>query len=181
MKLLIPTLAASLALGACGGSSHSSNAGADSTSQPAASSANGASSALVRTASVSSLGTVLVNSQGLTLYHLSGERARKFICTSTTCLQAWHPLMASGRSKPSGAVGSLGLVKRPNGGEQVTYKGMPLYTFAQDNAPGQANGQGIKDVGTWSAITTGASNASGTPAASTPAPASSGSGGSYGY
>lgn len=36
----------------------------------------------------------------------------------------------------------------------MTYKGMPLYTFAEDTAPGQAKGQGIKDVGTWNAVTT---------------------------
>ena len=54
---------------------------------------------------------------------------------------------------PSGGVGSLGTVKRPDGTEQVTYKGMPLYTFAQDQKPGDAGGQGIKDVGTWTAVT----------------------------
>jgi predicted lipoprotein with Yx(FWY)xxD motif len=180
-KFLIPAVAASLALSACGSSSHSSRNSAASPTQPAAPTSSGGSSGLVRAASVSSLGTVLVNSQGLTLYRLSGEHAGNFICTSTTCLQAWHPLMAPGGSKPSGNAGSLGMVKRPNGGEQVTYKGMPLYTFAQDSAPGQANGQGIKDVGTWNAITTGATKASTPPATSTPAPASGGSGGSYGY
>jgi predicted lipoprotein with Yx(FWY)xxD motif len=90
----------------------------------------------------------------------------------------WHPLVAPSGGKPSGGVGSLGVVRRPDGTEQVTYKGMPLYTFAQDTAAGQANGQGIKDVGTWSAVTAGAS----TPAKpATPAPASSSGGGGYGY
>jgi hypothetical protein len=50
-------------------------------------------------------------------------------------------------------VGSLATVKRSDGSAQVTYKGMPLYTFALDRAPGEVRGQGIKDVGTWKAVT----------------------------
>jgi hypothetical protein len=70
---------------------------------------------------------------------------------------------------------------------QVTYKGMPLYTFAPDQKPGDAKGQGIKDVGTWTAVAVSASSSSSAAAASTPAPAettqpaSSGGGKSYGY
>jgi len=63
-------------------------------------------------------------------------------------------------------VGSLGTVKRPDGTEQVTYKGEPLYTFAQDKEAGEANGQGIKDVGTWSAITVTTSAAATPPSSS---------------
>jgi predicted lipoprotein with Yx(FWY)xxD motif len=70
-------------------------------------------------------------------------------------VKVWHPLTVSAGAAPRGSVPSLGTVMRPNGVEQVTYKGMPLYTFAQDTAPGQANGEGIKDVGTWNAVTTG--------------------------
>jgi hypothetical protein len=49
---------------------------------------------------------------------------------------------------------------------------MPLYTFAQDMSAGQANGQGVMDVGTWNAVTANASSA-GAPAAA-PAPTPSG-------
>lgn len=180
MKFLIPTIAASVVLSACGSSSNSSSSSAAST-QPA--STGGSSVALVKTASNSTVGgTILINAKGMTLYHLSGEQARKFICTSRGCLQAWHPLVAPAGSKPSGNVGSLGVVKRPDGTEQVTYKGMPLYTFAQDSAPGQVRGQGIRDVGRWTAVTAGAAKASTPAATSTTAPASSSSsGGGYGY
>jgi hypothetical protein len=61
-------------------------------------------------------------------------------------------------------VGSLSTVKRADGTVQVTYKGMPLYTFAQDHAPGEANGEGLKDVGTWKAITTTAAAKAAAPA-----------------
>jgi predicted lipoprotein with Yx(FWY)xxD motif len=121
---------------------------------------------------------VLVDSQGLTLYHLTGEHAGKFICTSSACLAAWHPLTVSSGAKPSGSVSSLGVVKRSNGTMQVTYKGEPLYTFAHDSAPGQATGEGFKDVGTWFVIKTGAASSTTAPVSST---STTSSGGGYAY
>ncbi|HEY3829193.1 MAG TPA: hypothetical protein VGL57_08360 [Solirubrobacteraceae bacterium] len=126
----------------------------------------------------------------MTLYHLSGEQNGKFICTSSACVGVWHPLIAPASGAPSGQVGSLGTVKRPDGTVQVTYKGTPLYTFTGDQQAGETKGQGIKDVGTWSAVTT---SSSGTPASTsstpaTPAPSTgssseseSSSGGGYAY
>jgi predicted lipoprotein with Yx(FWY)xxD motif len=130
----------------------------------------------VKTASVASLGaSVLVDARGLTLYHLSGEQNGKWICTSAACVKAWHPLAAPSGGAPTGAIGSLGTAKRPGGAVQVTFKGMPLYTFVGDTKPGEAKGQGLKDVGVWTAVT-----ASGAKAATT-ASSSSGSGGGYSY
>jgi predicted lipoprotein with Yx(FWY)xxD motif len=131
----------------------------------------------VKTAS-NSLGTILVDSQGMTLYHLSGEVNGKFICTSSACVGVWHPLIAPSSGAPSGEVGSLGTVKRPEGTMQVTYKGTPLYTFAQDKQPGETKGQGIKDVGTWSAVTTSSSSAPAASTSSTPATGAPNTGGS---
>jgi predicted lipoprotein with Yx(FWY)xxD motif len=169
-------LAISALISACGSSSSKKTSPAAAT-QPAATQAS-SSSALVKTASNGTLkATVLVNARGMTLYHLSGEEQGKFICTSTACVQVWHPLTVTGASTPTGSV-ALATVKRPGGSVQVTYKGEPLYTFAQDTSPGQANGQGIKDVGTWSAVTISSP-------ASSPAPATtsteSSKGGGYGY
>jgi predicted lipoprotein with Yx(FWY)xxD motif len=170
LKFLVPALAASLALAACGSSSKSGSSSQVSTAPAGAtSSSSGASTAVVKSASNATLGaTVLVDAQGMTLYRLSGEQNGKFICTSSACLGVWHPLSASSAATPSATVGSLGTVKRPDGSEQVTYRGMPLYTFAQDQKPGDAGGQGIKDVGTWNAVTT-SSKSSSAPAASAPA------------
>jgi predicted lipoprotein with Yx(FWY)xxD motif len=177
MKVLFPTLAASLLLAACGSSSSSKSSAATS-SQPA-STPSSTSSAVVKTASNAKLGgTVLVDAKGMTLYSLSAEQHGKFICTTSACLGVWHPLTVAAGSTPSGA-SSLATVKRPDGSEQVTYKGLPLYTFAQDTAEGDVNGQGIKDVGTWSAATTSSSSAS-APAATTTSTAPS-SGGGYAY
>lgn len=188
LKFIVPALAASLTLAACGSGSSSSGSASQASTAPAGttSSSSGEGAAVVKSASNTTLGaTVIVDSQGMTLYHLSGEQNGKFICTSSACLQVWHPLSASAGT-PSGSVGSLGTVKRPDGTEQVTYKGMPLYTFAPDQKPGDAKGQGIKDVGTWTAVTV--SGSSSAPAATVPAtthtesaPAGSGGGGGYGY
>ncbi len=176
IKVLVPAVAASLVLAACGSSTSSNTT----TSAPASGTTTTASSGTtVKTGTVSSIGgTVLVDSQGMTLYRLTGEHAGKFICTTSACLAAWHPLTVASGSKPSGSVGSLGVVKRSNGMWQVTYKGEPLYTFAHDSAPGQATGEGLKDVGTWFVIKTGASSTTPAPASST---TSTSSGGGYAY
>jgi predicted lipoprotein with Yx(FWY)xxD motif len=168
LKCLIPALAATLALAACGGSG-SYGAG---NSAPAKTKATGAQSgassgqagAALRTSANVALGaTVLTNAQGMTLYSLSAEQGGKFICTGS-CLQVWHPLAASSGVHAPAGVGSLGTIKRPDGGEQITYKGRPLYTFANDSQPGDAKGQGLKDVGTWGAVTVAVAGA---PAAKT--------------
>jgi predicted lipoprotein with Yx(FWY)xxD motif len=173
-KLLVPTVLGVLLIAACGSSSSSMSAASAPASSPASSHV---SLALVKTASNPTLGgTVLVNAQGLTLYHLSGEQNGKWICTTAACVGVWHPVTASSAAALKGSVGSLGTVKRPNGTTQVAYKGMPLYTFVKDVKPGQANGQGIMDVGTWTAVTTQAAAGSSAPApaATTPAPVSGG-------
>ena len=96
---------------------------------------------------------VLVTRSGLTLYSLSAEKGGRFICTNSSCLALWHPLTVARSTKPSGAA-HLGTVRRPDGKTQVTYNRGPLYTFVEDKKPGQAKGEGFKDVGTWHVATT---------------------------
>jgi predicted lipoprotein with Yx(FWY)xxD motif len=188
LKLSLPAIAASLLIAACGSSSSSNTTSSAASTQPAAQTSSSPSSAVVVKSASNSLGTILVDSQGMTLYHLSGEQNGKFICTSTGCLGVWRPLVAPSSGAPSG-VGALGTVKRPEGTVQVPNKGTPLYTFTGDQRSGETKGQGIKDGGTWSVVTT---SSSGTPAASTsgtpatPAPSTGGSSeesssGGYGY
>jgi len=93
--------------------------------------------------------TVLTTTKGRTLYSLSVEKNGTFICTAS-CLSVWHPLTVPAGVRPTGPV-KLGTIARPEGGTQVTYKGRPLYRFGGDTKAGQANGEGIKDVGTWHA------------------------------
>lgn len=98
--------------------------------------------------------SVLVTRRGLTLYSLSAERNGRFICTNSTCMSVWKALVVSRGTKPTGAA-TLATVRRPDGRTQVTYKGKPLYTFVKDTKPGQATGEGFKDVGTWHVASTG--------------------------
>ncbi|MGA2454758.1 MAG: hypothetical protein ABSG93_14670 [Solirubrobacteraceae bacterium] len=190
LKTLVPPLAIALTLAACGSSSNSSTGSSFTTPASTTSAPSSASSGVVKTASSTTLGsTVLVDAQGKTLYHLSGEQNGKFLCTSAACVGVWPPLSASAGT---GGVGGLETVKRPDGSEQLAYKGEPLYTFAGDKAAGEANGQGVKaDGGTWSAVTTSGAAPAQSSSASQSAPAaatsSSGAGssgggsGGYGY
>jgi predicted lipoprotein with Yx(FWY)xxD motif len=106
--------------------------------------------AVVREARNPGLGAkILTTIRGLTLYSLSAETHGTFICTGG-CLSVWKPLTVAAGVTPTGPV-KLATIKRPEGAVQVTYRGRPLYTFSGDTAPGETNGQGIADVGTWGA------------------------------
>jgi predicted lipoprotein with Yx(FWY)xxD motif len=97
--------------------------------------------------------TILTNAQGMTLYYFKPDTATKTACTGT-CAGNWPPLLFTGTGSPSSATslpGTLSVVTDANG-QQVEYNGHLLYTFSQDTAPGQTNGEGIKGV--WFVATT---------------------------
>jgi predicted lipoprotein with Yx(FWY)xxD motif len=143
-----------LAVAACGGASSSTSGAVSSTSSTSAftSAASSASTpsptsspALIQTGSATVAGsakTVLVNSNGLTLYYRTTDSSTKITCTGS-CAAAWPPLLLpSGTPTGSSSVtGMLTVFAGPNG-NQVLYNGHPLYTWARDTAPGQATGQG---------------------------------------
>ena len=89
-------------------------------------------------------GSVLVDSQGRTLYHSDQEAGGMVLCTGA-CLSFWQPLTATGTPKAQSLQGKLALVKRPDGGKQVTYNGKLLYSFKLDS-PGQLKGDDFKDA-----------------------------------
>lgn len=93
-------------------------------------------------------GSYLVNSQGLALYMLSADSKDASTCADK-CAQAWPPLTVSGSpSAGSGVAGTLlGTITRADGSRQVTYNGMPLYTFVKDQAVGDTNGEGVNAFG----------------------------------
>lgn len=105
--------------------------------------------------------TIVVNSGGRTLYELSPETTHHLLCKSTACFGFWPPAKVSKHAKlttAAGIKGKLGTLHR-DGFYQLTLGGRPLYTFAEDGASGQANGNGIKSFGgTWHVIATSAAS-----------------------
>jgi len=90
------------------------------------------------------LGSFLTDQIGFTLYAWKKDTAGISNCTGA-CLQTWPPLMTLDAPKvgdPS-IKGKVGVINRPDGGQQVTYNGMPLYFYIKDNIPGDAIGQGV--------------------------------------
>ena len=106
--------------------------------------------------------TVLVDRAGLTLYSLSVEQRGRFICTNSQCLSSWTPLVVATVVKPTGSP-RLGIVRRPDGRIQVTYRGRPLYRFNLDRKRGDVTGEGFKDVGTWHAASPSAKTVASSP------------------
>jgi predicted lipoprotein with Yx(FWY)xxD motif len=141
---VVPLVA--LAVAACGGGGGAATAATPKTSS--------GKSATVGVAN-SSLGSILVNASGKTLYLFKADVGTKSACTGA-CATAWPPLLATGApTAGSGLTASkLGTITRPGGKQQVTYNGHPLYLFIQDQKPGQTTGQGVTAFGAaWFALT----------------------------
>jgi predicted lipoprotein with Yx(FWY)xxD motif len=108
--------------------------------------AAGTSGTLLSTAKTS-LGRILVDSSGRTLYLFGKDTKGKSAC-SGKCARYWPPLLTSGKPRAAGGAKAslLGTTKRADGRLQVTYSHHPLYRFAQDTK-GQTHGEGIDAFG----------------------------------
>jgi predicted lipoprotein with Yx(FWY)xxD motif len=110
--------------------------------------------ATIGTASEGDLGTILVDSQGRTLYLFEKDSGTKSACFGA-CASAWPPLRNSEMpTVDSGLSAALvGTTSRSDGMPQVTYNGHPLYLFAGDEKPGDTEGQGSTAFGgAWLAL-----------------------------
>lgn len=146
---------AALVIAGCGGGSSSgsgseakaSSGGEGGGGTPVKATSSG-SGGTIGTASIGGLGTVLVDSKGMTVYDFTVDEGTKSNCYGS-CEAIWPPVTTSGKpTAGSGAMASaLGTTKRKDGTLQVTYNGHPLYTYASDTAPGEANGSEVE--GTW--------------------------------
>ncbi len=162
-------LAFVVVLAACGSSG--SNTKTTATTTGSATTTAAASGAAI-SAGQTSLGTVLVNANGRTLYHLTKESATNIVCTGA-CAQTWPPVTVPSGQQPqagSGITGTLTVVNRPDGTQQAAINGQPLYMYSGDTKAGDTNGQGIGGV--WFALMANGSSvgagAGGAPAATTP-------------
>ncbi len=181
MRTILTIAALALGLAACANNSSSSAGaggvygGGGATSAPAA--ATGA--ATIQAAKVPGVGTVLTNSDGMTLYLFEADTGTTSTC-SGDCATNWPPVTTSGNATGTmGATSSmLGTTTRDDGSTQVTYNGHPLYTFVGDTSSGQATGQGINAFGgLWYAVTTAGTAATGGSSGGS----NGGSGGNSGY
>jgi predicted lipoprotein with Yx(FWY)xxD motif len=117
--------------------------------------AAGAAGTVVSTGSTS-LGRILVNSRGRTLYLFGKDKNGKSACAGM-CATFWPPLIAAGKPRVAGGAKAslLGTTKRADGRLQVTYNRHPLYTFVKDKQKGQTNGVGLTAFGgQWNAVST---------------------------
>ena len=163
-RLAIVGLSMSLAilLAACGSSTNPGTGGGGlyGAASPAPTPATPSASAPVAAATLivtqnMSLGPILTDPSGRTLYQFLPEKGGKIVCTGT-CLPAWPAYLSSSTVAGTGVTGTLAVITRPEGGQQVTYNTWPLYYFVKDTGPDQANGQGIVAFGgKWLAATPG--------------------------
>jgi predicted lipoprotein with Yx(FWY)xxD motif len=126
-----------------------------------------------------SLGPVLVDHSGLTVYLLTADTPGHSSC-SAMCLQYWPLVPAPAGSAPSvaGISAALSFAKATSGASMLTAGGWPLYTFVKDKAPGDVTGQGVKTFGgTWYAVSPSGAAVMAAPKS---APTTTG-GGVYGY
>ncbi|GAB2835855.1 hypothetical protein GCM10027176_45220 [Actinoallomurus bryophytorum] len=99
------------------------------------------------TVSQSSLGPILTDRSGRTLYAFTNDKNGGSSC-SGQCIASW-PALVSGKAVTAGAgtqKALLGETKRAEGTLQATYGTWPLYYYAGDMNPGDVDGQGVDDV-----------------------------------
>lgn len=152
--LIVASLA--LLLSACGSSSSHK-----STPPPTVVSSAAARSAKLRGAKI------LVDSKGFALYAFSKDPLNTFHprCQGR-CAASWPPLILTAGAAPVASgqalLSQLGAVKLPGGSLQIAYAGHPLYTYAGDRKPGEAEGNGLGSFGgVWRALSPSGRPASG--------------------
>jgi predicted lipoprotein with Yx(FWY)xxD motif len=141
---------------------------APATSAPAAANAGGAykapagaadgsaaapASGVVLSTGSSSIGTIIVDSHGMTVYEFGKDTmgATTSACTGG-CAALWPEVHAgTGTPQVSGVTGTVGTITGVDGQKQVTLNGWPLYTFVHDKAPGDTTGQNFMNL--WWALT----------------------------
>jgi predicted lipoprotein with Yx(FWY)xxD motif len=157
LSVVLLTASLGLAMAACGSddkpTTTASNAQTNSTpasTAPAATTPTTAAAKPVVATANSSLGTILVDATGKTLYTWDRDTTTTSSCTGG-CAATWPPLLATGTAAPVAGpgVGALTAVARPDDASkmQVVLNGKPLYNYSADTAPGDVKGDGVG--GTW--------------------------------
>ena len=93
----------------------------------------------------SEFGEILVQGGGFTIYLTEADTGSEPPCLDA-CADAWPPLTGDVEVGEGVDESLLGTTTRPDGSEQITYNGHPLYLFSGDAAPGDTTGQGVGGV-----------------------------------
>lgn len=110
----------------------------------------------ISTSSSQSLGTFLVDLNGMTLYSFTKDTAGNDTSTPVSactgaCLTKWPVFYSQNIIVPNGLnPNDFSSFVRPDGTPQTTYKGWPLYYYSNDTNTGDTNGQGVGGV--WSVV-----------------------------
>jgi predicted lipoprotein with Yx(FWY)xxD motif len=137
LMLIAPAVVA-VAIAGCGGGGSGNS--------PA--STNAASSSPTLRVAALEPGKALVDAQGRTLYLFEADKGDKSTCNGA-CASLWPPATVTGKTTagPGLSASEIGTTKRSDGERQLTYNGHPLYRYAADTKPGEANGQGLDQFG----------------------------------
>lgn len=139
------TATAAPARTASAGASPSSMASSMPASAPASAPAPADAATLTLAMADSSLGSILVDGKGMTLYLFTKDTKNTSNCAGP-CLVAWPALYG----KPTAGKGvddsKLGSFTRADGSTQATYNGWPLYYWKSDTKAGDVLGQKVNGV-----------------------------------
>ncbi len=92
------------------------------------------------------IGKYLADGKGMTLYHFTMDQKDKNSCAGP-CLEKWPIYYGEQIQAPTGSdANDFSEFTRADGKKQTTFKHWPLYYFAGDKAPGDTNGQGVKNL-----------------------------------
>lgn len=101
----------------------------------------------IQISSNATLGVYLTDVDGRTLYFFSNDASGASSCTGG-CLAAWPVFYKANPTLGDTSLhaGDFGVITHADGSKQTTYKGWPLYYYAQDAAPGEVKGEAVGNV-----------------------------------
>jgi predicted lipoprotein with Yx(FWY)xxD motif len=90
----------------------------------------------------SSLGPILTDHNGMSLYTFDNDEGGMSACTGQ-CAENWPPLVAAADAQPEG---DYTIITRDDGTRQWAYKGKPLYLWVKDAKAGDVTGDNVNNV-----------------------------------
>jgi predicted lipoprotein with Yx(FWY)xxD motif len=103
-----------------------------------------------------SVGKVLVENSGFTVFRFTRDASNKNACMSISkCSQTWPSLTTTGTptAGPGVKASLLSTIRLSNGSQQVTYAGHPLYRYSLAGEAGETSYVGATEFGgTWDGV-----------------------------